>query len=143
MAKAKKATKKKPARAKPAKTAKPAAKSAAKPTTASPPRPPSLSAEQMALSAKNRELDSARARITALERELISAHKMRCPKCGARLLEEPYENILIDRCSSCNGIFFDAGEVDSLIGKLGEKKEGTGWFKNLFKKQPKAESSDG
>ncbi len=130
--------KSKPVAKKPA--AKPAARPMAKPAAPSmPTRPASLSAEQMALTAKNKELDSARARITALERELISAHKMRCPKCGARLVEEPYETILIDRCSSCNGIFFDAGEVDALLTKLGEKKEGIGnWFKNVFKKQPKA-----
>jgi Zn-finger nucleic acid-binding protein len=37
-----------------------------------------------------------------------------CPKCGAALEELPFSsktNFLVDRCTGCEGIFFDAGEL--------------------------------
>ncbi|NIM18161.1 MAG: hypothetical protein GTO45_39670 [Candidatus Aminicenantes bacterium] len=37
-----------------------------------------------------------------------------CPKCKGTLEELPFSsqtNILVDRCESCGGIFFDAGEI--------------------------------
>jgi len=37
-----------------------------------------------------------------------------CPKCSAFLEELPFSSktdILVDRCQSCGGIFFDAGEI--------------------------------
>ena len=39
---------------------------------------------------------------------------MRCPKCRADMQPIDYQGTEIDRCSICNGIWFDAGEVDIL-----------------------------
>ena len=39
---------------------------------------------------------------------------MRCPKCRADMEPVVYEGIEIDRCGVCNGIWFDAGELDAL-----------------------------
>lgn len=49
------------------------------------------------------------------------SHHMRCPKCGATLISEDYEGVQIDRCPECRGMWFDAGEAETLM-----KKEGTG-----------------
>lgn len=51
-----------------------------------------------------------------------------CPRCDGRLKEMTYEGIQIDRCTKCNGIWLDAGEMEQLT-----KKEGGGFFGRLFK----------
>jgi Zn-finger nucleic acid-binding protein len=33
-------------------------------------------------------------------------------ECGKNFAEEQYEGISIDRCTGCDAIYFDAGEVD-------------------------------
>ena len=40
---------------------------------------------------------------------------MRCPKCGTALTEEHYGNVVVDRCKSCNGMYFDSGELEILL----------------------------
>ena len=40
-----------------------------------------------------------------------------CPKCGMELNEIDYKNIIVDKCFSCDGIWLDAGESES-IAKL-------------------------
>ena len=39
---------------------------------------------------------------------------MRCPKCRADMEQINYEGTEIDRCTICNGIWFDAGEIEQL-----------------------------
>ena len=73
-------------------------------------------------------------------REQLGSYALRCPKCGSNFVEEDYEGILFDRCSRCNAIYFDAGEVEQLLGKIAEKGSGdegrpektTGCFRGLF-----------
>jgi uncharacterized protein with PIN domain len=60
------------------------------------------------------ERDAAR----AAERETLKKlHFMKCPKCGGDLAEAAHEEIKVDRCRSCEGVFFDAGELDELLLK--------------------------
>jgi uncharacterized protein with PIN domain len=40
------------------------------------------------------------------------SHFMKCPKCGHDLVETNFHQIKIDRCPSCHGVWFDAGEVE-------------------------------
>jgi PAT family beta-lactamase induction signal transducer AmpG len=42
---------------------------------------------------------------------------MRCPKCRADMEQVDVEGIEVDRCTICNGIWFDAGEMDLLKNK--------------------------
>ena len=51
------------------------------------------------------------------KRHLKELHYMRCPKCGMELSEIDYKNIIVDKCFSCDGIWLDAGEFES-IAKL-------------------------
>ena len=44
-------------------------------------------------------------------------HYMKCPKCGHDLVEKDLEGLSVDVCSFCEGIFFDAGELDKLFLK--------------------------
>ncbi len=69
-----------------------------------------------------------------LEEEIMKLqelHFMRCPKCGMELVEIEYKNILIDECSGCEGIWLDAGELDS-ISRL--EKSGLDKLFSVFKK---------
>ena len=47
--------------------------------------------------------------------ELRKLHYMRCPKCGMELIEIDYKNIKIDKCSDCEGIWFNAGELETVM----------------------------
>jgi Zn-finger nucleic acid-binding protein len=40
---------------------------------------------------------------------------MRCPKCGTTLAEERHGDVLVDRCGSCGGVYFDGGELEILL----------------------------
>jgi len=41
-------------------------------------------------------------------------HYMRCPKCGMELIEINYKNINVDKCSECQGIWLDQGELEQV-----------------------------
>ena len=51
------------------------------------------------------------------KKRLRELHFLRCPKCGMQLLEIDYKGIKVDKCSECEGIWLDAGEMDA-ISKL-------------------------
>jgi uncharacterized protein with PIN domain len=48
------------------------------------------------------------------KKKLKQLHYMRCPKCGMELIEISFKQIRIDRCSSCSGVWLDAGELESV-----------------------------
>lgn len=56
---------------------------------------------------------------------------MRCPKCGMELIEMSYKNLKIDKCSSCEGIWLDAGEFE-IVTEL--EKSALDKFFRVFKK---------
>ena len=49
-------------------------------------------------------------------------HSIECPKCGHGMEEVAYgSEVLIDRCTNCQGLWFDQDEADLLKGKwMGE-----------------------
>lgn len=64
-------------------------------------------------------------------KRLQEIHYMRCPKCGMELIEIDYKGIKIDRCSECEGIWLDAGELET-VSKL--EKSGIDKLFSVFKK---------
>jgi Zn-finger nucleic acid-binding protein len=63
-----------------------------------------------------------------------TAHSLQCPKCGHGMTEVSHEDIEIDRCTNCSGIWFDDDEVHALKAKAGSEaldsgdaKEGWKW----------------
>jgi len=40
---------------------------------------------------------------------------MDCPKCNGELEEKPVENVTVHVCWVCEGIWFDAGELDKVL----------------------------
>lgn len=69
-------------------------------------------AKQEAELLKSRRANVQRASVEA-ERQ---SHHMKCPKCGHDLATEQYHGLEVDRCTQCDGVWFDAGEAEQLIG---------------------------
>lgn len=42
-------------------------------------------------------------------------HWMVCPRCGSTLREIEVKGVRLDQCSGCQGIYFDAGELDLFV----------------------------
>lgn len=40
---------------------------------------------------------------------------MRCPRCGTKMVTVRRNNINIDECTGCGGIFLDRGELEQLM----------------------------
>lgn len=53
--------------------------------------------------------------------------ELKCPKCDGILHETNFENIMIDVCDKCNGVWLDAGE----LAQVTHKDEG-GFFNKIF-----------
>ena len=62
---------------------------------------------------KRQELDRQRH-----ERALVEGngvHWMRCPKCGGRMQEIELAQIRVERCTECQGVYLDHGELETLL----------------------------
>jgi hypothetical protein len=51
----------------------------------------------------------------AEKKRLKDLHYMHCPKCGMELIEVEYKTLKVDRCSSCDGVWLDAGELEAAV----------------------------
>jgi uncharacterized protein len=65
------------------------------------------------------------------KQNLKELHYMRCPKCGMELIEIDYKTIKVDKCSECEGIWLDAGELET-VSSL--EKKGIDKLFSVFKK---------
>jgi hypothetical protein len=50
----------------------------------------------------------------AEKNRLRDLHYLKCPKCGMDLIEIDYKSIKADKCSGCDGVWLDAGELESV-----------------------------
>jgi ribosomal protein L37AE/L43A len=57
------------------------------------------------------------------------ASAIQCPKCEGTLVELKFEDVQIDRCNKCNGVWLDSGELERLIGK----EENHGWLSRMWR----------
>lgn len=58
------------------------------------------------------------------------AHWMKCPKCGSDMREEHLEGIEVDRCTVCDGLYFDQGELETLL--MGKQEGRFKFYRRLF-----------
>ena len=65
------------------------------------------------------------------KKKLAALHYMRCPKCGLELIEIDYKGIKVDKCSECEGVWLDAGELQT-VSKL--EQTALECFFDVFKK---------
>ncbi len=78
---------------------------------------------------KNREaIEKLRAKIKiAEEAKAAGVSSMSCPRCGDSLKETNYEQILIDACEKCGGIWLDSGELEKRL-----QQDSQSWFSRLW-----------
>ena len=80
---------------------------------------------------RKKEQEERAARMEQEEKHrLAELHYMHCPKCGMNLQEFEYRGVKLDRCSACEGIFLDAGEMEQLLQK---DEDFLGKFRSLFR----------
>lgn len=63
------------------------------------------------------ETERAAAEQEAERRRRREAHFMKCPKCGADLVEVDYHAVRVDRCPECDGLWLDGGELEEITGR--------------------------
>jgi hypothetical protein len=51
----------------------------------------------------------------AERRKLKELHFMKCPKCGHDMKEKVVEGVTVEQCTFCEGIYFDAGELEQAL----------------------------
>ncbi len=60
-------------------------------------------------------------------KKLKELHWMHCPKCGHEMQEITINNVQVDKCFICGGLFLDAGELEKISGRQ------EGFFKSMDK----------
>lgn len=64
---------------------------------------------------RKQALAGAEGRIAEEERlRVLAVAGGRCPKCGAALVAVPYRGVEIDKCSRCQGVWLDVGELEQV-----------------------------
>ncbi|HEU4934426.1 MAG TPA: zf-TFIIB domain-containing protein [Pyrinomonadaceae bacterium] len=78
---------------------------------------------------KNQEaIEKLRAKMKVSEEaKAAGTSSMACPRCDGSLKESKFEEVLIDTCDKCGGVWLDSGELEQL-----RKKEGGGWFSRYW-----------
>ena len=54
---------------------------------------------------------------------------MACPRCTGKLHAEKYDEVGIDRCDTCGGVWLDAGELEQINA---EESGSSRWFHVLW-----------
>lgn len=42
---------------------------------------------------------------------------MNCPRCSGRLHEFNFDDVNVDRCDTCGGIWLDSGELEQIVNQ--------------------------
>jgi hypothetical protein len=80
---------------------------------------------------EKREAERAAAEKAEETQRLKALHFMKCPKCGHDLAEEDLGGVKVDRCTFCEGVYLDAGELDQLFSRRDDERRGL--FRRLLK----------
>lgn len=87
---------------------------------------------RMEFEKKKKEEDEKQKKLAEAEKKkLKELHHKKCPKCGMELIEIDYKAIKVDKCSGCEGVWLDAGELET-VSKL--EKSGLDKLFSVFAK---------
>jgi DnaJ-class molecular chaperone len=78
---------------------------------------------------KNKEaLEKLRSQMTVSEEAKAGGtSSMKCPRCDGSLKESKFEEVMIDTCDKCGGVWLDSGELEQVT-----KKDKGGWFSRYW-----------
>jgi len=81
---------------------------------------------------KNREaIEKLREKMQVAEdAKAAGLSSMKCPRCDGTLSESKFEEVSIDTCDKCGGVWLDSGELEQLT-----QKEKGGWFSRLWQEK--------
>ena len=82
------------------------------------------------IAAARRRRDEAAARQAAASAPKQATRPLSCPKCGSQMTPDRIEEIEIDRCPTCEGLFFDRGELEQLLVQHEPRRRG--FFRKLL-----------
>jgi uncharacterized protein len=71
---------------------------------------------------EKREQERAAQSAESERAKLRQLHFMKCPKCGHDMKEEDLGSVKVDRCTYCEGVYFDAGELEQAFLKKEEER---------------------
>ena len=63
----------------------------------------------------------------AEEAKAAGLSSMKCPRCDGTLKEINFEEVMIDTCDKCGGVWLDSGEFEQVT-----KKDKGGWFSRYW-----------
>ena len=86
--------------------------------------------EKMIEAARKRRQEAEQQKQSAEAEARRAAHWHKCPKCGSDMAVQSITDIEIEKCSSCEGIFFDRGELEQLLTK--QEGQRRGFFRKLL-----------
>ncbi len=78
---------------------------------------------------RKRQAEEKKRKTTEAEARKL-AHWRRCPKCGGEMVPETIDEVVVDKCVSCGGIYFDRGELEELL--LAHDRHRRGFFRKLI-----------
>ena len=58
-------------------------------------------------------LEAAHRRIDELEQS--AQGELTCPRCSGQMIEFDHLGVTLDRCLDCEGLYFDAGELEEVL----------------------------
>ena len=64
----------------------------------------------------------------AEEAKAAGTSSMKCPRCDGSLKESKFEEVTIDTCEKCGGVWLDSGELEQVT----RKEEKGGWFSRYW-----------
>ena len=78
---------------------------------------------------KNKEaIEKLREKMKVSEEAKASGiSSMKCPRCDGALKESKFEEVMIDTCEKCGGVWLDSGELEQVT-----KKDKGGWFSRYW-----------
>lgn len=77
---------------------------------------------------RRKELELIEKMRSKLSANDAQAGQSNCPKCDGKLIETDFENVKIDVCNNCTGVWLDAGELAQIVNK----DDNAGWFARVF-----------
>jgi len=94
--------------------------------------------EDIYFAEKDRELlNKLKAQLQKVEKGEAKPH---CPKCPGSLETYTFQEVTLDRCPECGGVWMDHGELEAVVRKLTRGPLGY-WLDKLMEKNEKAGAS--
>jgi hypothetical protein len=74
-------------------------------------------AREEALKLRKLALKQAESMAEDEKKKLKELHWMHCPKCGMKMNTIKVNQVEIDKCFTCGGLYFDDGELEKVSGR--------------------------